>query len=164
MPQTIPGHADPRPAALGDLDPLLALQALCLQAARWSEADYRGVLGADGPLRCAVAESRGRVRGFVVYQPVGAETEIANLGVHPDHRRRGLGGALLAYVSREHPGDLYVEVRESNEGALGFYRALGFTSFATRANYYRDKGEAAMLLKRAAPGSGLMKEAAGTDT
>ena len=138
---------------MGDLDPLLALQALYREGARWSEADYRAVLAAKGPLHCAVAESRGKVCGFVVYQPVGAETEIANLGVHPDHRRKGMGGALLAYVSCEHPGDLYVEVRESNEGALSFYRALGFTSFATRANYYRDPGEAAVLLKRAAPGS-----------
>ena len=77
-----------------------------------------------------------------------------NLGVDSDHRRRGVGRALLAYVSREHPGGLYLEVRESNEGALSFYRALGFTSFATRANYYRDTGEAAVLLKREAPGSG----------
>ena len=91
MPLTKPGHTDPRPAALSDLDPLLALQALCREGARWSEADYRAVLAAQGPLHCAVAESRGKVCGFVVYQPVGAETEIANLGVHPDHRRKGGG-------------------------------------------------------------------------
>ena len=153
MPQTTSDYEDPRPATLGDLDALLALQSLCHDAVVWSEDDYRGVLGEDGTLRCAVAELQGSVCGFVVCQPAGAEVEIANRGVHPEHRRRGVGRALLAYVGREHPGGLYLEVRESNEGALGFYRALGFTSLATRENYYRDTGEAAVLLKREAPGS-----------
>lgn len=137
---------------MGDLDKLLALQALCPEAVQWSEADYLRLLDQDGPLCCAVVESRGRFRGFAVYQPVGTETEIANIGVHPNLRRQGVGSALLAYVSRMHPGHLYLEVRQSNHGALGFYRALGFTSFATRANYYRDTGEAAVLLKRGPAG------------
>ena len=129
------------------------MQSLCREATPWSEEDYRRLLRGDGTLRCAVVESRDRLAGFIVYQPLSTETEIANLGVHPDHRRQGVGSALLTYVCRQHPGDLYLEVRQSNRRAIDFYRALEFP-IATRAHYYRDSGEEALVLKRTGSRSG----------
>ncbi len=76
-----------RPARPTDLSELLAIQSLCREATPWSEEDYRRLLRGDGTLRCTVVESRDRLTGFTVYQPLGTDTEIANLAVHPDHRR-----------------------------------------------------------------------------
>jgi putative acetyltransferase len=53
---------------------------------------------------------------------------IEALFVDPDYHRRGAGAALVDHAQSLNPGSLSVDVNEQNPGALGFYRALGFTT------------------------------------
>jgi ribosomal protein S18 acetylase RimI-like enzyme len=55
---------------------------------------------------------------------------IAGVGTHPDHRGRGLSGAvcgfLVEHLRRDH-GKVALMVDEANDAALSVYRRLGFT-------------------------------------
>lgn len=53
---------------------------------------------------------------------------ITCVSVDPAHRRRGVAGALVAALDAElGASTLYVQVVETNDGARGLWRALGFT-------------------------------------
>jgi RimJ/RimL family protein N-acetyltransferase len=58
---------------------------------------------------------------------------VNTLAVHPRDRNRGLGGVLLEAAERKarkaHCSCLILEVAESNEGALRFYRRHGFSAW-----------------------------------
>jgi [ribosomal protein S18]-alanine N-acetyltransferase len=113
-------------------------------------------------MRVLVAESaeQGRERGaagrevlgYVVALVVGPEAEIADLAVAPDARRQGIGRALLSGALAELRAaavrTVYLEVRESNQGARTLYEAYGFESVGRRRGYYRSPVEDALVLRR----------------
>jgi [ribosomal protein S18]-alanine N-acetyltransferase len=73
--------------------------------------------------------------------------------VAADRRREGLGRWLLGFAldraRRRGAERAFLEVRRSNEAALGLYRVLGFRLLAERRDYYRDPGEDALILEKA---------------
>ena len=83
------------------------------------------------------------------------EAEVLTLAVAPEHRRRGLGGALLeAMASRARrlagAKALFLEVARDNDAGLALYRTAGFTEVGVRRAYYsRPKGAMdALVLRR----------------
>ncbi len=84
-----------------------------------------------------------RVLGFAVVHQDGY---LSLLGVDPDRRREGLGTELLAFLGDRVPS-LSCHVRSSNESALAFYRARGFSVRRRLAGYYADGGDA-LLCRR----------------
>ena len=97
-----------------------------------------------------IAEEDGAVCGYVGSQTVLDETDMMNIAVRPDCRRKGIAAALIAeLVSRlKARGSrvLRLEVRESNFSAIALYEALGFTQLGLRKNYYRNPKENALIL------------------
>ncbi|MCC6420866.1 MAG: GNAT family N-acetyltransferase [Gemmataceae bacterium] len=69
----------------------------------------------------------GTVQGVRERTELGA---IQNLGITPEHRGRGLGGALLVQAlhgfRRAGLDRAFLEVTAQNEGAIRLYRRLGF--------------------------------------
>jgi len=61
---------------------------------------------------------------------------IANVAVHPDYRRRGIGRALTERVMKQardkKASALWLHVREDNPGAIKLYEDLGFREIARR--------------------------------
>lgn len=51
--------------------------------------------------------------------------KIEMLFIHPDHRGRGVGRALMHFAMYE-KGITKVDVNEQNEQAVGFYKKMGF--------------------------------------
>ena len=88
--------------------------------------------------------------GLLVARTVAEEAELLNIAVLPEQRRLGLGTALLAEVLRQLAAagarKVWLEVRESNQPALVFYRQHGFTVLGRRRAYYRAPMEDALLL------------------
>jgi ribosomal-protein-alanine N-acetyltransferase len=97
------------------------------------------------------AESGAEPAGYVDFWLVGPEASLMNVAVHPRARRRGVAQALLRHmleVAREADAEqVFLEVRASNEPALGLYRELGFQQIGIRKRYYRDNGEDALVLQ-----------------
>lgn len=90
----------------------------------------------------------GEPSGYVSFRHGGGEAELMRLAVTPDERRRGVARALvergLEKLRRERIQSCHLEVRMDNEGAIAFYRNLGFERSGRRRSYYRD-GEDALL-------------------
>ncbi|MCI6227789.1 MAG: ribosomal protein S18-alanine N-acetyltransferase [Clostridiales bacterium] len=125
-----------------------ALEKLCFSDP-WSETSIASEL--ENPLSLwLIAEEDGAVCGYVGSQTVLDETDMMNIAVRPDCRRKGIAAALIAeLVSRlKARGSriLRLEVRESNLPAIALYKAMGFTQLGLRKNYYRNPKENALIL------------------
>ena len=125
-----------------------ALEKLCFSDP-WSATSIASEL--ENPLSLwLIAEEDGAVCGYVGSQTVLDETDMMNIAVRPDCRRKGIAAALIAeLVSRlKARGSriLRLEVRESNLPAIALYKAMGFTQLGLRKNYYRNPKENALIL------------------
>jgi [ribosomal protein S18]-alanine N-acetyltransferase len=111
-------------------------------------ADYERA--AEGKMAAWVAEGDDRIAGFLVARTLGRETEILNIAVRADMRRRGVGSRLLSraigWSARLQAEKILLEVRESNASALSFYQGLGFRVAGRRRAYYTTPVEDALLL------------------
>jgi ribosomal protein S18 acetylase RimI-like enzyme len=68
------------------------------------------------------------------------------------HRRKGEGtrllGAVLGEFSSGGGKSVYLEVRESNTGAISFYEKHGFAKTGLRKGYYRAPDEGAVTMEK----------------
>ena len=116
-----------------------ALEKLCFSDP-WSENSVASEL--NNPLSLwLVAEENGAVCGYVGSQTVMGETDMMNIAVHPDCRRRGIACALLGelvnQLSECGSHILRLEVRESNVPAIALYESMGFIKIAERSRWYQ---------------------------
>ena len=126
------------------------LEKLCFTTA-WSENSIAGELNNDLSL-WYVALLDGKVVGYIGSQTCGTETDMMNVAVHPEHRRKGIAESLIDCLVLElkNRGSccLALEVRVSNAPALGLYEKLGFSQIGRRPNYYRNPREDALILRK----------------
>ena len=123
----------------------------CFGVDAWSERSVSSEL--TNPLSLwLVAVEDDRVAGYVGSQTVCNETDMMNVAVTADFRRRGIGEQLvLALVEQLKALDshsLTLEVRASNAPAIGLYEKLGFQQTGLRKNYYRNPKEDALILRK----------------
>ena len=99
-----------------------------------------------------VAMEGDRVAGYVGSQTVLDETDMMNIAVHPDYRRKGIAEALvtalIARLKEQGSTSLMLEVRASNEPARKLYEKMGFVQVGRRPNYYRNPKEDADILRK----------------
>ena len=117
----------------------------------WSEKSVASEL--SNPLSCwLVAEEDGLVAGYVGSQTVIDESDMMNVAVHPDHRRKGIAEKLVVELvealKKRGSHCLTLEVRASNEPAKALYEKLGFIQVGLRKNYYRNPKEDALILRK----------------
>jgi ribosomal-protein-alanine N-acetyltransferase len=78
------------------------------------------------------------------------EAHVTTIGVHPDHRGRGVGELLflaLADIAAEMRAvRMTLEVRVSNTSAQALYRKFGMENAGVRKRYYSDDGEDAYIM------------------
>lgn len=90
------------------------------------------------------------VAGYLGCYCIAGEGEITNVAVRADHRRKGIGGMLLEKLYKE--GEMlsckeyFLEVRESNEGAIALYSSQGFVREGIRKNFYEKPVENAVIM------------------
>ena len=129
---------------------IAALEAICFRDP-WSETSVRNEL--TNPLSLwLVAVEDDAVAGYIGSQTVMDESDMMNVAVHPDHRRRGIAqGLVLALcdaLKQNGSVSLTLEVRGSNLSAIALYEKLGFTQIGLRKNYYRNPKEDALILRK----------------
>ena len=95
------------------------------------------------------------VAGYGVLSVAAGEAHILNVCVDPAHRSHGYGESLLdEMLFRARSASVrqvFLEVRPSNEAALGLYRKKGFRKVAERPAYYQahdGREDAAVLSKK----------------
>ena len=94
--------------------------------------------------------------GFILARTVIDEADIMSVGVHPQHRRIGVGRTLVAAVihsvNPNQGGVVVLEVAEDNPAAQKLYANAGFSVVGRRPGYYVRVGNvkvAALLMRYA---------------
>ena len=127
-----------------------ALEAMCFSEP-WSEKSVASEL--TNPLSLWLVALEGEsVIGYVGSQTVMGWSDMMNVAVHPDHRRLGVGKALIEELIRQlreqGSENLTLEVRASNENAKALYAGLDFMEVGRRKNYYHNPKEDALILRK----------------
>ena len=99
-----------------------------------------------------VAKRGDTVLGYIGSQSVLDEADMMNVAVRKDARRQGIAKklilALCARLADKGVQSLTLEVRDSNEAAIGLYEGLGFVKVGKRPNYYFHPKEDARILRK----------------
>lgn len=109
-----------------------------------------------------VAESRGKVVGYIMCRIERGisgfgrlptkKGHIVSVAVIQDSRNEGIGRALIsaAIQGMEDYGasEFFLEVRKTNEAAIGIYEKLGFSVKRVLRGYYRDGEDAYLMAKK----------------
>jgi ribosomal-protein-alanine N-acetyltransferase len=76
---------------------------------------------------------------------------VISIATRSDFRHRGVGTLLMesvfGYLRKKKVSEVFLEVRQSNQVAINFYRRLLFSEVDRRPRYYSD-GEDAMVMQR----------------
>lgn len=123
-------------------------RALSLQARLLHGPWQRVATALTGPFAVFVAEHEETVIGCVAVS--GALPVISNLAVHPAHRRRGVGRALLAaaeaFAAAHGAERVLLDVRADNEAAVALYATAGYRVFHRYTAFERAATGAAIPL------------------
>ena len=96
-----------------------------------------------------VVEEDKFMLGYIVYWETDV-FQILNIAISKDARRRQYGTQLLMGVLKgasKLRKDVFLEVRENNQGAIAFYQKHGFKVIQTRINYYKEPKEDALVMR-----------------
>ena len=78
------------------------------------------------------------------------EGHITTIAVKKSHLRKHIGEAIIVKILEDCYENeikyLTLEVRVSNEPAIGLYTKYGFNSLGTRKGYYQDNNEDALIM------------------
>jgi ribosomal-protein-alanine N-acetyltransferase len=139
-----------RPAQTTDVPGIVAIERASFSDP-WSPRDFEECATAGVPF--LVAEAAEEILGHIIARHAADEGEILNLGVAVAWRRRGVGRALVAatlvLLRQRGVGNVFLEVRVSNEAAQHLYTGFGFTQVGRRRHYYRFPTEDAVILRAA---------------
>lgn len=130
-------------------------------AAHWSQPQYERFFPPAGSsvtediaFVAEVEPEGGRtpsVFAFLVAHRIDTEWELQNLVVSRDSRRKGAATRLvqemIAAVRAQQGAVIFLEVRQSNQGARALYRKMGFEETGLRKSYYSNPSENAIICR-----------------
>ena len=136
-----------------ELSDLTAIEAIEQKAypTPWSRSMFASELAKPTSI-CLGAFEGEELLGYVINSRYVDAWHVMNVAVDPDRRRRGVASALLQRLFELTQDDerrgYTLEVRVSNEDAIGLYEKLGFESRGIRRGYYTDNREDALIMWR----------------
>ena len=115
----------------------------------WSRSMFAGELAKPASI-CLGAFEGDRLAGYMIISRYVDAWHVMNIAVAPAHRRRGIAARLLNELFERTGADdrrgYTLEVRVSNQEAIGLYEKLGFRSHGVRRGYYTDNREDALVM------------------
>lgn len=137
-----------RPLDRSDLPHVLEIEAASFSAP-WPRSAFDMALSLP-TLLCVAALREERLAGYLIACGYENSVLIANVAVHPELRRLGIGNTLIEHTlewsRRQGTGSCRLEVRESNHSAIALYRRLGFRTVAVQSGYYTHPTEDALTM------------------
>ena len=124
------------------------LEKICFSAPWSYEMLCSEGLRGESEFLCAFVD--GEFAGYAGMLCVLDEGQITNIAVHPKARRQGFGRAVLNALIRDAKErdleQIALEVRASNEAAIGLYEKAGFFVAGKRKNFYKKPAEDALVM------------------
>lgn len=144
-----------------DLDKVIRINQVCLPE-NYSSYFFMD-LYEHYPETFIVAEVYGQVAGYIMCRietglpdfgllGITRKGHVISIAVLPEYQRKGIGEALMqeamtrmkTYKAKE----IYLEVRVTNEPAVGLYRKLGLETQRAIRGYYADGEDAAVMTRK----------------
>lgn len=117
----------------------------------WSEKSFSESMERNDTIFLA-ALAGDEVAGYLGCYCIAGIGEITNVAVKTSYRRKGIGGMLLEKLYEEginlDTQEFFLEVRESNEAAIGLYTRQGFVKEGIRKNFYEKPVENAVIMMK----------------
>lgn len=115
----------------------------------WTAAEIARLIAEPGMV--ALASNAPDPDGFILVRVVMDEAEILTLATDPEHRRTGIGRALLmsalSEIRQSGAKRVFLEVSRSNMAAYRLYISAGFYDAGLRKAYYSDGTDALIMEK-----------------
>lgn len=140
-----------RPLDAARLDEVCALESGLYGSDAWNKALLLDDITRDNRTWW-MALCDGELVGYAGALVVDGDMQVLKVTVAPEMRRRGIAGELMSRIAYDSQNlaasSASLEVRVSNDGAIAFYRDLGFHELGVRPKYYSD-GEDALIMSSA---------------
>ena len=146
------------PMEPSDLDEVARIETFS-SLTSWSLQAFLGEL--SNPLSfcfCLKWEKEGTdlVLRFICFRIVGEDSEILNLGIHPQCLQQGMGRSLvrfyLDFCRVRNVKTFYLETGVSNEAAIRLYQSYGYRPAGIRSRLYPGKEDALLMVRETGPG------------
>lgn len=133
-----------------DVDNVIAIEEQAYGEHHWSKESFLNELSNELARYYSALDNDGNLVGYAGCWQILEEVHITNIAVAPQYRRQKIGKRLLQKII----DDCYenkakyitLEVRVSNEAAIGLYEKYGFKSLGTRKGYYQNNNEDALIM------------------
>lgn len=133
----------------GDLDQVVKIEEQ-LFSMPWTYEGFLGGMNQMGSI-FLVAKMGEKVVGYLGMYCAFDEAEITNVGVQTDMWNQGIGrklmDAALTLAKDRNIEHLILEVRKSNEQAIGLYKKTGFEEIGLRPGFYEMPREDGIVMK-----------------
>ena len=141
-----------RPMRWWDIPHVHDIEVECFPDDSWSiDQFWRELAGSTREYFVAVDDDHAVV-GYAGVFVLSPDSDLQTVAVRPDRRGQKIGCELLDAcvhaAKRQDATSMMLEVRSTNEEAIGIYEERGFHSIATRSRYYPDGGTAVIMRLR----------------
>lgn len=138
------------PLTTDDLDEVSELERRCFSDPWPKEMFFREAEGRPENFCRVLRSVQGDLLAYSIAWIVADEAHLGDIAVAPEQRGKGLAKILLRELISEARirGAVHIvlEVRASNEGAIGLYEKHGFDKVAIRKGYYESDQEDALVM------------------
>ncbi|MEZ7629069.1 ribosomal protein S18-alanine N-acetyltransferase [Pauljensenia sp. 20925_1_91] len=140
-----------RVAGPDDLELFAALEAEVFAEDPWTPYMIAEELSSPASRYWIAADESGDVVGYGGAKVGGDQADVMTIGVRAHARGRGIGATildeLLAWSREAGAREIFLDVRPSNEGAIGLYESRGFVEIGRRPRYFRNPVEEAVEMR-----------------
>jgi ribosomal-protein-alanine N-acetyltransferase len=117
----------------------------------WSRSMFASELAKPTGI-CLGAFQGNDMLGYLIVARYVDAWHVMNVAVDAQFRGRGIARAMIEELfeltGEDRERGYTLEVRVSNDAAIGLYRSLGFISTGVRRGYYTDNREDALIMWR----------------
>lgn len=142
-----------RRARLEDFSQLWHLERLCFKEGRFSKSQIKALLENPKVLNYIAKEKEVIIgSASALLECKFKNAKIISIAVHPQHRNKGVGKALMSFlegvIKRKNIMQVELEVGIDNHAAINLYAALGYTILNEIKDYYSIGKHAYSMQKR----------------
>ena len=133
-----------------DIEKVIEIEAEAYGEHHWSKSSFYDEMQNNLAKYYVAKTPQGELVGYAGTWHIIDEGHITTIAVKNSHLRKHIGEALIVKIIEDcyTAGIKYLtlEVRVSNQAAIGLYTKYGFNSLGTRKGYYQDNNEDALIM------------------